>query len=81
MVQPLTNLLSFAGKTAVVTGANAGLGRAASLHHAQHQISTLILAVRAQRTGEETKAALLAEPVVRALQTKSTIIFELSTRD
>ncbi|KAJ7746793.1 hypothetical protein DFH07DRAFT_869579 [Mycena maculata] len=77
-VPPLPSSLSFAGKTAVVTGANAGLGRAASLHLAQHQISTLILAVRTQKTGEETKAALLADPVVGALQTKPTIlIFEL----
>ncbi|KAJ6538535.1 hypothetical protein DFH09DRAFT_1398387 [Mycena vulgaris] len=77
-VPALPKSLSFAGKSAIVTGANSGLGLAASLHLAQRRISTLILAVRSQKAGEATKAALLADPIVRALPTQPTIlIYEL----
>ncbi|KAJ6539623.1 short-chain dehydrogenase/reductase family protein [Mycena capillaripes] len=77
-LQSLPDSLTFAGKTAIVTGANAGLGYAAALHLAQHHISTLILAVRTQKAGVETKAALLADPVVQTRATQPTIlIYEL----
>ncbi|KAJ7167460.1 hypothetical protein C8R46DRAFT_898947 [Mycena filopes] len=77
-VPELPASLSFAGKTAIVTGANAGLGWASIVHLAQHHLSTLILAVRTRKTGEATKAALLADPAVLALRTKPTIlIYEL----
>ncbi|KAJ6628912.1 hypothetical protein B0H10DRAFT_2160809 [Mycena sp. CBHHK59/15] len=77
-VPPLPESLSFSGKSAVVTGANSGLGLAAALHLAQRNISTLILAVRRKSTGETTKAILLEDPVVRALPTQPTIlIYEL----
>ncbi|KAJ7639075.1 hypothetical protein FB45DRAFT_1055262 [Roridomyces roridus] len=74
-VPPLPESLSFVGgKTALITGANAGLGRAASLQLAQRQISTLILAVRTRKNGEATKADILADPIVAALSTKPTIL-------
>ncbi|KAJ7180358.1 hypothetical protein C8R43DRAFT_972783 [Mycena crocata] len=77
-VKPLPDSLSFAGKSALVTGANSGLGLAASLHFAQRHVSTLILAVRTQKAGETTKTALLADPVVRKLPNQPTIlIYEL----
>ncbi|KAJ7721501.1 hypothetical protein B0H16DRAFT_1666326 [Mycena metata] len=71
-VPQLPASLSFAEKTAIVTGANSGLGWASIIHLAQHHISTLILAAKA------TKAALLADPTVRALPTQPTIlVYEL----
>ncbi|KAJ7682516.1 hypothetical protein DFH06DRAFT_971562 [Mycena polygramma] len=77
-VAPLPESLSFAGKSAIVTGANSGLGFAAALHLAQRHISTLILAVRTRKVGEDTKTALLADLVVRARPTQPQIlIYEL----
>jgi NAD(P)-dependent dehydrogenase (short-subunit alcohol dehydrogenase family) len=78
VVPRLPDSLSFAGKSAIVTGANGGLGFAAALHLAQRHISTVILAVRTQKAGEVTKAALLADPVVKAHTTQPIIlIYEL----
>ncbi|KAJ7639074.1 hypothetical protein FB45DRAFT_904639 [Roridomyces roridus] len=75
---PLPKSLSFEGKTVLVTGANSGLGLAASYHFAQRKVTTLILAVRTVKSGEATKAALLADPIVSALPTKPTIlVYEL----
>ncbi|KAJ7811136.1 hypothetical protein B0H14DRAFT_3112373 [Mycena olivaceomarginata] len=77
-VPPLPDALTFAGKCAIVTGANSGLGLAAALHLAQRNVSTLILAVRTQKAGETTKSILLADPVVQKQTTKTTIlIYEL----
>ncbi|KAJ6490310.1 hypothetical protein C8R47DRAFT_1177114 [Mycena vitilis] len=73
-VAPLPDSLSFAGKSAIVTGANSGLGFAAAVHLAQRHISTLILAVRTRKAGEETKIALLADSVVRARPTQPQIL-------
>ncbi|KAJ7639076.1 hypothetical protein FB45DRAFT_904644 [Roridomyces roridus] len=77
-VPPLPKSLTFAGKTAIVTGATAGLGNAAALQIAQHNVSTLILGVRSLSKGETTKAEILADPVVAALPTKpSILLYEL----
>ncbi|KAK7054188.1 short-chain dehydrogenase/reductase family protein [Favolaschia claudopus] len=73
-IPPLPDSLSFAGKTAIVTGANIGLGLAAALHLAQRNISTLILAVRNPKSGQTTKDALLADPIVQKRATKPTIL-------
>ncbi|KAF8209753.1 hypothetical protein K438DRAFT_1665917 [Mycena galopus ATCC 62051] len=74
----LPESLSFAGQTAIVTGANRGLGRAAALHLAQRHISTLILAVRTLHNGEVTKEVLLSDPIVQTRVMKPTIlIYEL----
>ncbi|KAJ7752186.1 hypothetical protein DFH07DRAFT_904248 [Mycena maculata] len=78
ILSPLPNSLSFAGKSAIVTGANRGLGRAAALHLSQRHISTLILAVRTIRNGDTTKAALLADPVVQTRPVQPIIlVYEL----
>ncbi|KAF7291031.1 hypothetical protein HMN09_01282300 [Mycena chlorophos] len=63
-IPPLPNTLSFAGKTAIVTGATSGLGFEAALQLAQRDIATLILAVRRVAAGESTKAQILADPLV-----------------
>ncbi|KAJ7653472.1 hypothetical protein B0H17DRAFT_1163594 [Mycena rosella] len=77
-VPPLPHSLSFAGKSALVTGATGGLGWAASLHLAQRHIATLILTARTQKAGEAAKAALLVDPIVRTLPTQPTVlIYEL----
>ncbi|KAJ7504865.1 hypothetical protein B0H11DRAFT_1796507 [Mycena galericulata] len=73
-VPPLPESLSFSGKSALVTGANSGLGLAACFQLVQRHISTLILAVRNNAAGEATRTALLADPIVRALPTKPTIL-------
>ncbi|KAJ6515628.1 hypothetical protein C8R45DRAFT_1086810 [Mycena sanguinolenta] len=78
VVPPLPDSLSFAGKSAIVTGANGGLGLAAALHLVQRNISTLILAVRIKKTGETARDILLADPIVQKLATKPTIlVYEL----
>ncbi|KAJ7452842.1 hypothetical protein FB451DRAFT_1145123 [Mycena latifolia] len=78
VIPALPESLSFAGKSALVTGANAGLGLASCFHLAQRHISTLILAVRSRKAGESTRSALLADPIVRALPATPTIlIYEL----
>ncbi|KAF7355534.1 Short-chain dehydrogenase/reductase family protein [Mycena sanguinolenta] len=50
VVPPLPDSLSFAGKSAVVTGANGGLGLAAALHLVQRNIATIILAAKRPET-------------------------------
>ncbi|KAJ6515626.1 hypothetical protein C8R45DRAFT_1140318 [Mycena sanguinolenta] len=77
-VPPLPNSLSFAGKSAIVTGANSGLGLAVALHLVQRNISALILAVRTKKAGEATRDTLLADPIVRKHTAKPTIlVYEL----
>ncbi|KAJ6570969.1 hypothetical protein DFH09DRAFT_1463133 [Mycena vulgaris] len=77
-IPPLPETLSFAGKSALVTGANSGLGLASCFHLAHRHISTIILAVRSHKVGKATQMALLADPIVRALPTQPTIlIYEL----
>ncbi|KAF7355536.1 Short-chain dehydrogenase/reductase family protein [Mycena sanguinolenta] len=77
-VPPLPDSLSFAGKTAIVTGASGGLGLAAALHLVQRNISTLVIAVRTKKTGEAARDALLADPIVQKRATKPTIlVYEL----
>ncbi|KAF9054934.1 NAD(P)-binding protein [Hymenopellis radicata] len=67
-VRPLPEGLSYAGKTALVTGANVGLGFAIALLLLRHNISCLILGVRTASKGEATKELLLADPQVKALK-------------
>ncbi|KAJ7068521.1 hypothetical protein C8F01DRAFT_612825 [Mycena amicta] len=75
---PLPKTLSFAGKTAIVTGATAGLGFAAALQLAQRDVAILILAVRNTKAGEDTKTFVLNDPIVHARSTPPTIhIYEL----
>ncbi|KAJ7432147.1 hypothetical protein FB451DRAFT_508497 [Mycena latifolia] len=74
VIPPIPESLSFAGKSALVTGANTGLGLASCFHLAQRHISSLILAFRNHKAGESTRSALLVDPIVRALPTKPTIL-------
>src|SRR6202012_5872282 len=46
---------SFAGKTVIVTGSNVGLGKEAARHVARLGASTVILAVRSLKKGEDAK--------------------------
>ncbi len=77
-VSPLPKALAFEGQTALVTGANRGLGFATSLHLLQRRISRLVITVRTRANGESAKTQLLADPVVVALPVQPEIlIYEL----
>ncbi|KAJ7800641.1 hypothetical protein B0H14DRAFT_2211629, partial [Mycena olivaceomarginata] len=71
---PAPDSLSFANKTAVVTGANQGLGLAPVQQLAQCRISILVLGVHKMGFGEAAKAAILADPVVHAVNTQLKIL-------
>lgn len=51
---------SFAKKTALITGANSGLGLEAARHIARLDCARLILAVRNKRSGEEARSDIIA---------------------
>lgn len=72
-VAPLPSSLSFAGKTALVTGANVGLGFATSLQFLQHNLSTLLITVRSATKGAPTRDELLSDPIVKSLKVQPTI--------
>lgn len=59
--KPLAAKVRLDGKTALVTGANVGLGLEAARELAAHGIARLILAVRTVAKGEEAKKQILAE--------------------
>jgi NAD(P)-dependent dehydrogenase (short-subunit alcohol dehydrogenase family) len=56
---PVDPDVTFAGKTALVTGANAGLGFEAAVKYAQKGASKLILAVRSASKGETAKQEIM----------------------
>lgn len=60
-VPALPPSVSFEGKTALVTGANRGLGFATCQQLVERNVSKLVLAVRTLSTGEEAKEALLSQ--------------------
>lgn len=72
---PLPVGLSYRGKTALVTGANTGLGYAVAALLLRHDISCLILGVRTVEKGESTKARLLQEPTTKARKDAPEIVF------
>ncbi|KAF1956652.1 short-chain dehydrogenase/reductase SDR [Byssothecium circinans] len=57
--RPLPATVSLEGKTALITGANSGLGLEAAHELAAHNISRLILAVRDASKGETAKSEIL----------------------
>jgi NAD(P)-dependent dehydrogenase (short-subunit alcohol dehydrogenase family) len=59
--KPLPQNVRLDGKTAIVTGANIGLGLEASKEMANHGLSRLILGVRSVSKGEAAKQEILAE--------------------
>lgn len=81
-IPPLPSDLSFSGKTALVTGANVGIGLATCLHLLQHNLSTLLITVRSSAKGVATKTHLLSDPVVEALPRQPTIyVYEAEFSD
>lgn len=58
--RPLPTSISLEGKTALITGANSGLGLEAARELAAHKLSRLILAVRDVPKGEEAKKSIAA---------------------
>ncbi|KAF2250601.1 dehydrogenase [Trematosphaeria pertusa] len=57
---PLPTSASLKGQTALITGANSGLGLEAARELAAHKLSRLILAVRDASKGEAAKKSILA---------------------
>ncbi|KAI1647503.1 NAD(P)-binding protein [Daldinia loculata] len=57
--KPLPKSLNLSGKTALVTGGNAGLGFEAAKELTSHGLSRIILGVRSVAKGEEAKKTLL----------------------
>lgn len=57
--KPLPNSIRLDEKTAIITGANVGLGLDASKELAQHGLSRLILAVRSVTKGESAREEIL----------------------
>ncbi|TRM57268.1 hypothetical protein BD626DRAFT_515617 [Schizophyllum amplum] len=72
-VPELPASLDISGKTAIVTGGNAGLGLAIARTLLQRGLSHLILAVRTPAKGEDAKGQLLADPTVAKRPTPPTI--------
>lgn len=66
-VAPLPDDLDLNGRTAVVTGASAGLGLEFARQLLQRRVSTLILAVRNISKGEDVKCQLLSEPETKRI--------------
>ncbi|KAK6950574.1 6-phosphogluconolactonase sol3 [Daldinia eschscholtzii] len=58
--KPLPKSLNLSGKTALVTGGNAGLGFEAAKELTSHGLARIILGVRSIAKGEEAKKTLLA---------------------
>lgn len=55
---PISSSISLAGRTAIITGSNVGLGLEASRELIDHNISRVILAVRRLQNGEAAKTEL-----------------------
>jgi retinol dehydrogenase-12 len=58
--KPLPPNVRLDGKTAIITGANAGLGLEAAKELATHGLTRIILAVRSVSKGEAAKEQILA---------------------
>ena len=64
-VPALPPSLDLTGKTALVTGANRGLGFTTCQQYIEHGISKLILAVRSKESGETARLTLIQEAASR----------------
>ncbi|RMJ11801.1 hypothetical protein CDV36_008536 [Fusarium kuroshium] len=81
-VPPLPSGIDLSGKTAIVTGATAGIGLEICRQLLSHVLSTLIMAVRNVSKGEATRQTLLSGPVVKSAGQKVTIkVMELNTEN
>jgi NAD(P)-dependent dehydrogenase (short-subunit alcohol dehydrogenase family) len=69
---------SLAGKTAIITGATAGLGLEVARQFLQLGVSTLVLAVRNILKGDAARLDLLADPIVQRVNPSPTVlVYEL----
>lgn len=59
--KPLPSDISLSGKTALITGGNAGLGLEAAKEMAAHNLSRVILGVRTLSKGEAAKEEILSQ--------------------
>lgn len=66
-LHPPAENVSFEGQTAIITGANTGIGLETARQLLQRRAAAVILAVRTVQKGEAAKATLLADPTIRAL--------------
>ncbi|EEU35599.1 uncharacterized protein NECHADRAFT_52355 [Fusarium vanettenii 77-13-4] len=81
-VPPLPSGIDLSGKTAIVTGATAGIGLEICRQLLNHKLSTLIMAVRNVSKGETTRQALLSDPAVKSSGHKATVkVMELNTEN
>lgn len=58
---PVTDMPSLEGKVILITGANSGLGKEASLELAKHKPAQLWMAARSPEKGQEAAAAVQAQ--------------------
>ena len=79
-VQSLPPGINLSGKTAIVTGATAGIGLEISRQLLSYKVSNLVLAVRNLPKGETVRQALLSEPAVKTANPNATVkVLELDT--
>lgn len=72
--------INLSGKTAIVTGATAGIGLEISRQLLTYKVSNLILAVRNLPKGETVRDALLSEPAIKAANPNATVkVLKLDT--
>ena len=72
--------IDLSGKTAIVTGATAGIGLEISRQLLSYKVSNLVLAVRNLPKGETVRQALLSEPAVKTANPNATVkVLELDT--
>lgn len=72
-LHPPAENVSFEGQTAIITGANTGIGLETARQLLQRHAATVILAVRTVQKGEAARATLLADPTIQALRPLPTI--------
>ncbi|RMZ77834.1 hypothetical protein DV737_g4175, partial [Chaetothyriales sp. CBS 132003] len=72
-VFPLPTDTTFKAKTAVVTGASAGMGLEAARQLLVYQAACVVLAVRNVAKGEACKAKMLADPAVKKYNPKGQV--------
>lgn len=77
---PADPIVSFKGKTVLVTGANTGLGFEAAVKYSALGADKLILAVRTAEKGEATKKRIL-EHTSRRSDTIEIVLIDLTTYD
>ncbi|KAF7552400.1 hypothetical protein G7Z17_g4354 [Cylindrodendrum hubeiense] len=81
-VPPLPPGIDLSGKTAVVTGATAGIGLEISRLLLTLKVSNLILAARNVSKGETVRQSLMSDPVVKSTNPNATIkVLKLDTEN